>query len=642
MQNRRRSFRILAILATFFFSQSGDALADKFPEYLATQYQPYFARYVDNRTLSEQMLNAVRLTSKDYGRGFALIAGVSKYPNMTDAKDLVPASEDVRKLVNYLVTYEKFDEVVVLKDADVTDANLIYFLQRYFPRRLQEFPRSRFLFAYSGHGATVNNRGYLLTSEARNLSDAYNGIPMNTVRAMFQQVVDSGFHVLALINACYSGDFLRRSFGGERRFIPKYGGAHAITAGGTGELTWHDGSIGTGSVFFEKFFAALDGRAGRDGVVTVDELSAYLRREVQISTDQQQNPLPGDLSRDGSLGGFFFFNRRPLIEAKVLPDWDSAKGLPFGAKEPDRPLPPENDAQKKTRVAALLSEAYTRHKNGDYDQSILDYNEVIGLDSANIYALLNRGAAYQSKGDATRSIADLSEVIRLDPKFALAFGYRGNAYAEKREYDRAIADFTEATRLDPAYAFGFTGRGAVYIHKGNYERAIADLNEAIRLDPTYVFAYFSRGNAFSLMSRPDPAIADFTEVIRLDPKNAKAFHGRGSGYFLKGNYDAAIADLNEAIRLDPNNDFNFYGRGTAYFKKNDFDRAIADHTSGIRINPNSAINYYWRGIAKRTKGDGTGGTEDIAIAKQIDPSIETRAGTGSPLLWQSDFPGTKR
>jgi hypothetical protein len=246
---------------------------------------------------------------------------------------LEPAAEDVRKLVHYLREYEEIDEIVVLLDTEDTEQNLGFFLERYFPRRLKEFPKSRFLFAYSGHGTTQNESGYLLTTAARNFDDTFNSIPMTTLRAMFQQVVDSGYHVLALINACFRGDFLRRSFG-DRHFIPKSPGAHAITAGGTKELTWHDRSVGTGSVFFEKLYAALDGRAGRDGIVTVDELIAYLKREVQLSTDQQQNPLSGDLSRNGSLGGFFFFNRLPLVESGILPPWDASKGVPYSTRFP--------------------------------------------------------------------------------------------------------------------------------------------------------------------------------------------------------------------------------------------------------------------------------------------------------------------
>jgi hypothetical protein len=298
MQNRKNSLitlvfcAALALCVALLFTGQA-AAADKYPDYLPTQYQRYFARYVDNRTLPEQTLNAVlHMTSQEYGRGFALVAGISKYSSMSGAgSDLAPAGEDVRKLVNYLTTYEKFDEIVVLKDKDVTESNLIYFLEKYFPRRLKQFPHSRFLFAYSGHGTTVDNKGYILTADARDFADTDNSIPMATLRATFQEVVDQGFYVLALINACYSGDFIRRQPFGDRPFIPKNSGAHAITAGGSNEQTWHDATIGSGSVFFEKLYAALDGRAGTDGTVTVLDLAAYLHREVQIATEQKQNPL---------------------------------------------------------------------------------------------------------------------------------------------------------------------------------------------------------------------------------------------------------------------------------------------------------------------------------------------------------------
>jgi hypothetical protein len=338
------------LLLSLGIGQSAMAGPQEFPDYLPDQYRKLFVHFADERSVKERLLNAAGLSSAEYGRGFALIAGISRYPLMKGwAGKLDAAAEDVRKLTSYLQTYEKIDEIVVLRDADVTESNLSFFLQQYFPRRLREFPKSRLLFAYSGHGTTQGDRGYILTSSAKDLTDTFNSIPMGTLRAMFQQDVDAGHQVLALINACYSGDFIKRSFG-EVQFVPKHSGAHAIVAGGSNELTWHDGSVGSGSIFFEKFFAALDGRAGRAGIVTVDELAAYLKREVQIATDQRQNPIPGDLSRDGSLGGFFFFNRLPLIDKQMLPKWDTAAGKPFGARTPD------STGEKAISLAAAKSQ----------------------------------------------------------------------------------------------------------------------------------------------------------------------------------------------------------------------------------------------------------------------------------------------
>ena len=585
MPNQSCSRIALAVSAVLLFAGQFARAADRFPDYVSTQYQRYFARFVDDRTLPEQMLNAVHMTSREYGRGFALIAGISKYPSIGGAAgDLAPAGEDVRKLVNYLTTYEKFDEIVVLKDADVTEANLSFFLQRYFPRRLQQFPHSRFLFAYSGHGATVNGKGYILTAEAHDFTDTFNSIPMATLRAMFQQVVDSGFHVLALINACYSGDFLKRSFG-DARFIPKYPGAHAITAGGSSERTWHDPTVGSGSLFFEKLYPALDGRIGRDGIVTVDDLAAYLRREVQISTEQTQNPLPGDLSRDGSLGGFFFFNRRPLVEKSVLPAWDAARGLPFG-------IEPRVDTAVTGPVgnglqAARKSEAYALLNNRDFDRAIDSYNEVLRFDPTDADALTNRGFAKAQKKDYDRAIADYSEAIRLDSKLAYPYYGRGNAYRDKGDLDRAISDQTEAIRLDPTYSYAFISRADVYYRKHEYDRAIADYSEAIRLDSKHAYSYFGRGNAYRDKADLDRAISDQTEAIRLDPTYSYAFIARGGVYYRKQKYDSAIADFTEAIRIDPENTAAFQERGDVYRDLARIDLAVMDYAKAASLRERS-------------------------------------------------------
>lgn len=134
---------------------------------------------------------------------------------------------------------------MVLRDQDVTADNLEYFLQDYFPNRLRNSPKCRFLFAYSGHGMTEgpkeNPTGYLLKSTARSFQDKLNTINMSVLRVYLDQVIDAGYQTLILINACDSGAFLsRRPFGDETGrpptgilYLPKYGGAHAITSGGS-------------------------------------------------------------------------------------------------------------------------------------------------------------------------------------------------------------------------------------------------------------------------------------------------------------------------------------------------------------------------------------------------------------------------
>lgn len=263
----------------------------KVPENVPKEYRGCFVHYADdNRSLIEKALNHVRLTGKEIGRSFALLAGVSSYPNIPET--LEPAKVDIEKLVDYLKTQEFFEEIVVLLNEDFTEKNLRYFLQSYFPKRVGT-PKSRFLFAFSGHGITDNNKGYLLESTARSFKDKENAISLNSIRDLFTEVVGDGkaHHTLALINSCYGGAFLPRPFGPSSSYRPQWPGAHAITAGRNDERVYHHSESGPGSVFFEKFFAALDQRAdtfpaGGDGIITFHELSSWLALEMRRASNE--------------------------------------------------------------------------------------------------------------------------------------------------------------------------------------------------------------------------------------------------------------------------------------------------------------------------------------------------------------------
>jgi hypothetical protein len=394
MRNRGRVEVVaLAFVAAATFG-AGDmhAGAAEVPAWVPQEYARFFHRRVDERPAWQKALGFLDISVGDTGPAFALVAGVSKYPKMGGgAGDLWPARLDVEKIVAYLEREpESFNEVVVLLDDDMTAENLGYFLTQYFPRRLSENPRSRFLFAYSGHGMTAaNGRGYILTSQAKSLDDRFDaGISLATLRAQFQEIVDTGHQVLALINACYGVDFHRLSlaFGPEVAPLPQREGAHAITAGGAGEVTWHDPNFGDGdgpkgSIFFEAVLAALDGRADQlpnDGIVTVGELETYLRTTVSRFTDEKQNPTGGDLISTRSPGGFFFLDRNRQAEQDNATPLDGEwwGPLSFGgpadvattgtdgvgepAPTPDRPV---EVAVAATEIASLVG-----HWAGDADE----------------------------------------------------------------------------------------------------------------------------------------------------------------------------------------------------------------------------------------------------------------------------------
>jgi len=58
---------------------------------------------------------------------------------------------------------------------------------------------------------------------------------------------------------------------------------------------------------------------------------------------------------------------------------------------------------------------------------------------------------YIDKGDYDKSMVDFNQAIRLDTNYALAYSFRGGAYLMKNDYDKAIADYNQAIRLNPNY-----------------------------------------------------------------------------------------------------------------------------------------------------------------------------------------------
>jgi len=274
-------------------------------------------------------------------------------PNSAD-RYLQSAEVDIDTLEKYLRDEEFFDEIFVLRDSNVTYENLHYFLETYFPSQLQHSPHSRFLFAYSGHGFSEGSgdtaRGFLLLSAATSKDeDTKDAISMSVLRDMLGPVIDSATQVLVLINACDSGLFLKKPFGRAMPpFDPAVKGAHAIVASESGQKSW--GNPKGPSVFFEKVLAGLGGSAdaNRDCVVTYYELYDYLYDQVRIATYGAQTPQEGDISRDGSNGGFYFLHR----------DFSVKRNVPAGPPTGDHFGPP-------ARETLTLSVWIPGHDDGD-------------------------------------------------------------------------------------------------------------------------------------------------------------------------------------------------------------------------------------------------------------------------------------
>ena len=201
------------------------------------------------------------------------------------------------------------------------------FLQVYFYDRVKRFPRARFLFAFSEHGAASDDdsgSGYLLFSNAKSFSDHGNALSLASLRIYLQGIARRSFQTLALINSCYGGGFLDKAFGTELTEINRPG-AHGITAGAADELVYSVPEVGPCSVFFETLLAGIEGgRADAfpviedkdgtpisrgDGIVTYNEVVADLKSSIgykRLNGKPVQEPLDGSIEPRERMGAVPF------------------------------------------------------------------------------------------------------------------------------------------------------------------------------------------------------------------------------------------------------------------------------------------------------------------------------------------------
>ena len=88
LSERRSMANIAAAVMSLLIFSFAALAADEVPK----EFRQFIVHKSDSRIWLEKALNVVNLTTKDVGRSFAIVAGVSRYPNLTGLdKTLEPA-----------------------------------------------------------------------------------------------------------------------------------------------------------------------------------------------------------------------------------------------------------------------------------------------------------------------------------------------------------------------------------------------------------------------------------------------------------------------------------------------------------------------------------------------------------------------
>jgi hypothetical protein len=243
---------------------------------------------------------------QERGTIWSAVIGINDYQS---ARDLKYAVNDARSFAAYLTEQVGVpqDHVFLLTDAEASKTKIESLLGTHLKRAAAT--DDTVIIFYAGHGAVetdpANPDGdgfekYLLPHDAQ-LNDLYaSAISMSDIQTIFQRI--RAKRLIFISDTCYSGSAGGRTLLASKsranlsdRFMDRISqgkGRVIISSSSANEISKEDDRLGHG-IFSYYLLEGLRGKADQDsdGIITVDELFAFLSRTVPGASGQDQHPV---------------------------------------------------------------------------------------------------------------------------------------------------------------------------------------------------------------------------------------------------------------------------------------------------------------------------------------------------------------
>ena len=155
------------------------------------------------------------------------------------------------------------------------------------------------------------------------------------------------------------------------------------------------------------------------------------------------------------------------------------------------------------------------------------------------------------QGNYDESIALFTQLIDRHPTSAPYYNNRGLVYFQTGQLDCALADYNKALQLNPNLDSVYNNRANYYAAQGQLLEAILDYNMAIDLNPTNIRAWINQGITFRDLKMYDRAIECFDLALPLGRLQGHIYAERGRAYQLRGDWNCAMADYQRSTKYLP-------------------------------------------------------------------------------------------
>lgn len=230
-----------------------------------------------------------------------------------------------------------------------------------------------------------------------------------------------------------------------------------------------------------------------------------------------------------------------------------------------------------------------------------------------IETIFKRGNTLLYQGEYQQAIAKYDNILRIDSNYYQAWTNRGYALARLKDYNQMLESCKTAAIINPeAAVYAWNCQGEALYNLKQYNQALVAFDKAITLNSEDPVFWINKTEALIALKQPDTALSAVGQAIGLLKKEvehqdasvkelAVAFSYQAKALLQKQEYESALTAYNQALKYDPNYFVALRGKGIAMQGLKQDDRAIAQFYSVLerpQLNNNQkAESWYYLGLS---------------------------------------------
>ncbi|MBD2436615.1 tetratricopeptide repeat protein [Nostoc sp. FACHB-110] len=231
-----------------------------------------------------------------------------------------------------------------------------------------------------------------------------------------------------------------------------------------------------------------------------------------------------------------------------------------------------------------------------------------------IETIFKSGNALLHEGQYQQAIAKYDNIVKIDSNYYQSWTNRGYALARLRDYDQMLESCKTATLINPRAVYAWNCQGEALYNLKQYNAAIAAYDQAIILNSEDPAFWINKTEALLAMQQSDKALVSVNQAINLltkiwqqEPQDANAkelaiaYSYQAKVLLQKTDYENALNAFEQALKYNPKYYVALRGKGIALQNLKRDDQAIAqfyyllDHHQ--LTNAQKAESWYYLGLS---------------------------------------------